>query len=125
MTLGERVKMVRKAANQTQKDFSSSLGVSGNYVYLIEANKEKPSDRTLNDICRIYGVRKEWLEFGSGEPYAEKSNEEIIAQFFGEVEALDADSFTKRFITMLASMTKEQRKLFDEMGQMLLDQDKK
>ena len=121
MTLGERIKSVRKAAKQTQKDFSAALGVSSNYIYLIESGKEKPSDRTLNDICRIYDVNKEWLESEIGVPYVERSQEEIIAKFFGEIVGLEEDNFTKRFIKLLASMDAEQRTAFDKFGQMIID----
>lgn len=125
MELGERIKAIRKGSGNTQKEFASALCVSANYIYLMESGKEKPSDRTLNDICRIYGVNKEWLEYGSGEPYAQKTNEEIIAQLFGEVTQMDDDSFTKQFITVLAKMNKEQRDVFESIGKMMIDERKK
>lgn len=105
MTLGERIRSVRRAASQTQKEFSSALGVSGNYVYLIESDREKPSDRTLNDIARIYGVNKTWLEEGSGEPYIDKTESELIAEFLGNALSGVPESESKRkFIAALAKM---------------------
>ena len=122
-----RIKMVRTAhpEGRTQESFAKYLGVSKDNIASYESGRRNPSDAFMNLLCQKCGVNIEWLRSGCGDPYIEKTDEELIAKFFGEVEALDADSFTFRFIKMLASMNSEQRKLFEEMGQMLLDQAKK
>lgn len=120
-----RIKMIRKESGLNQKDFGSRIGVNQSTIAGYENGIRTPIEAIINSMCKEFGVNEEWLRYGTGVPYVEKSDEELIAKFFGEVEALDEDSFTKRFIKMLASMSAEQRGLFEEMGQMLLDQAKK
>lgn len=127
MTKAERViDICRIHENGNMSKMAQKTGVTPAYISKLKNKPDsEPSELFLKTICRLYGVREEWMFYGSGEPYIQKTDEELIAQFFGEVESLDADSFTKRFIKMLASLNAEQRKVFEEMGQMLLDQEKK
>lgn len=79
-TVGERIRDVRKTLNKTQKDFSQALGFSENYVWLMEKGQREPSERTLNDICRIFGVDPVWLRTGEGEPFLPQSREDRITE---------------------------------------------
>lgn len=80
-TVGERIRDVRKALNKTQKDFSQALGFSENYVWLMEKGQREPSERTLNDICRIFQVDPIWLRTGEGDdPFLPQSREDRITE---------------------------------------------
>ncbi len=43
---GKKIKALRKSLGLTQKDFGERLGVTTNYVYLLESG-QKPPGRTL------------------------------------------------------------------------------
>ena len=60
--MNERIKYLRKdVLKLSQKEFSVKLGLSENYVWMIEKGKREPSDRTVSDICRLFSVREDWL----------------------------------------------------------------
>lgn len=79
-TIGERIRDARKSLKKTQKEFSQSLDMSENYIWQIEKGQREPSERTLNDICRIFGVDPVWLRTGEGEPFVPQSREDRITE---------------------------------------------
>lgn len=65
--MNNRIKEIRKYMGETQEEFARKLGLSRNYIGLIEIGKRVPSDRTISDICRVYDVNENWLRTGEGE----------------------------------------------------------
>ena len=65
----DRIKRIREDAGLTQKAFGERLGLSMNFVYLMETDRKKPSAATIREICRQFSVREDWLRTGAGEPY--------------------------------------------------------
>lgn len=63
----ERINKIRTEAGLTQEKFASRMGISKNYVNLIENGKKQPGDRLLADICREFNVNETWLRTGEGE----------------------------------------------------------
>lgn len=104
-TIGERIRDVRKTLKKTQKEFSQALGLSENYVWQLEKNQREPSERTLNDICRIFAVNPEWLRTGEGEPFNPPSRSEELAAIFEKVEI--GDDAKSRLIRAMARLPDE------------------
>lgn len=75
-SIGARIKQIRLAANMTQAQFAEAIGLSRNYIAMIEIGQRAPSNRTLNDICREFGASTEWLRLGTGETPTAQSSEE-------------------------------------------------
>lgn len=67
MTLGERVKIVRKSNKLNQADFAKRLGISQTHVSKIEKNVENPSETLLKLISLEFGISEEWLKNDTGE----------------------------------------------------------
>lgn len=107
MSIGERIKEVRKRAGLTQQKFADRIGLKRNTIGNYEINLIEPSDRTILDICREFDVREAWLRTGEGEPFIEKSREESISDFMGSILKGEPD-FRKKFISVLARMTPEE-----------------
>lgn len=96
----ERIKFLRKKElKKTQKDFASDLGLSENFIWQIEKGERTPSDRTISDICRIYGIQEDWLRYGLEPMRAAKSEEEQIAELVGS--ALNGSSRLKKAVIKL------------------------
>lgn len=72
----ERFKKIRKDNKLTQKAFAEKLNLSQNFIGQIETGLKSPSDRTIQDVCRIYNVNYEWLMYGTGEQY--RNNDDHI-----------------------------------------------
>lgn len=68
----------------TQQEFANRLGLSQNFIWQIEKGEREPSDRTISDICREFGVDRMWLEQGIGEPFREEPRNEQIAKILGQ-----------------------------------------
>lgn len=77
----------RDGRKYTQKDFADKLGLSENFIWQIEKGERDPSDRTVSDICREFGVDKVWLETGIGEPFKPVDRNEQIASILGKAIA--------------------------------------
>ncbi len=73
MSLGSRIKQVRKTANMKQKDFAERLTVSPSYISKVETDKEIPTDMLLKLIALEFDVSFGWLKDGKGEPTLSKS----------------------------------------------------
>lgn len=103
----------------TQKDFASRIGLSENYVWMIEKGDRIPSDRTISDICREFGVNEIWLRTGEGEPFQEETRQEQIMRFATQT-VKGSDEFRKAFVSMLAKMDADDwgnlEKLFDNLA---------
>ena len=64
--MNNRIVQLRKRKGWTQDKFAEEMGISKNYVSLIENGKKIPSDRLISDICREFMVNEEWLRTGAG-----------------------------------------------------------
>ena len=105
--LGERIKQVRLAAGLTQQQFAERIGLSRNFIAVIETSGRKPSDRTIADIAREFGVSLAWLEDGEGEMYVKRSANEELALLVANIMSDADDSFRKRFIALLMALPPE------------------
>lgn len=102
-TVGERIKSVRNMLNLTQQAFSERLGLKRNTIGSYEINAGVPSDRTISDICREFGVNEIWIRTGEGEPFQEETRQEQIMRFATQT-VKGSDEFRKAFVSMLAKM---------------------
>lgn len=62
MTINERIVLLREKLDIKQSDMSVSIGLKQGSLSDIERGKtKKVTERVINDICRVYGVNKDWL----------------------------------------------------------------
>ena len=69
MTIGERLKKLRKALDLTQQEFSDKLKVSRSNIATYEVGKNNPADAVINLICLEFNVSETWLRTGEGEMF--------------------------------------------------------
>lgn len=120
MTIGERIKEVRKTEKLTQQEFADRLNLKRNTVGSYEVNVVDPSDRTIKDICDKFGIREEWLRTGEGEMrLGEDAQSEKIEDFINEVIRDDDGTFKKRFLEMLAGLDPADWELLEHMAEKL------
>lgn len=112
-----RIAEVRKAVNLTQEKFAAQLGLSRNFLWMIEKGDRVPSDRTIADICREFNVNENWLRTGEGEMF--NPQDEKLAAFIGSLVADDSDPFKRRMVELLADLTPEEWKLLEKMAERL------
>ena len=119
MTIGERVKELRKQINLTQQAFADRLNLKRNTVGSYEVNVVEPSDRTISDICREFNVNETWLRTGEGEMFNQITKSEKLAAFLADITADEGDDFKRRFVEILAELDPEDWKLLERMAEKL------
>ena len=123
--MNERIKHFRKdILKMSQKDFAEQLGLSENFVWMIEKGNRIPSDRTISDICRIFDIQEDWLKHGLEPMRAAKSREEEIADLVGSALTGSSD-FKKAVIKMICSRNDEELKVLEAALQAVYDGIKK
>ena len=69
MTIGERIKKIRKDAKLTQKDFGSAIDVQRLVVASWEQGQKQPGRARLYVIADRFKVNPQWLIDGTGDIY--------------------------------------------------------
>lgn len=77
MEIRDRIRLLRKDRHLTQTDFAAKLFMTMDSISQIERGVTNPASRTIDQICEVFNVRKEWLVSGEGEMYDLPENEEI------------------------------------------------
>lgn len=107
MTLGERIKRVRKALDLTQQEFAERIGMKRNSIAQIEMGRNT-SDQTVVSICREFDVNETWLRTGEGDVFVKVPNT-AIRQLSNEFYL---DSFDEALVEEYLHLTPNQRKTF-------------
>lgn len=109
----ERIAELRKSLNLTQDEFAKKLGLSRNYIWMIEKGERIPPDRTISDICRIFSINEDWLRYGLLPIRLERSQEEEIGAMVSAALGGDAN-FTQSVVKMICSRTPEELKVLEK-----------
>lgn len=118
--INTRIAAVIQASGLTKTAFAERLNVSQSFISRLAIGASVPSDRTIVDICREFGVSEQWLRTGQGEMFLRLSREEEITKFAMSVIRDPDSEFQRRFISVLARLTPEQWKLMESMAHQLL-----
>lgn len=117
--MNERIALVRKSLGLTQEKFAEQVGLSRNFMWMIESGTRVPSDRTISDICREFNVNETWLRTGEGEMFNQITRSEKITSFLTEITEDEGDDFKRWFVEMLAELEPEDWKLLERMAEKL------
>ena len=96
-----RIRQVRMNANLSQTEFAERINLSKNFISLVENGGRDPSDRTIRDICREFGVNETWLRTGVGDPFLPSVREQEIAALTKTLMSDRPESFRSRLVTAL------------------------
>lgn len=119
--MNTRIQQIRKTAKMTQDEFAEKIGVSKNFVWMIEKGERVPSDRTVKDICREFKVNYEWLTKGIGDMFIQNKRKSEIADFVGSVLNGEADSFKIRLVEILANLNESEWETLQKLANALVD----
>ena len=123
--MNERIKQLRKEVlSLSQKDFDDKLNLSENFVWMIEKGNRVPSERTISDICRIFGIQEDWLRHGIGSMRVPRSEEEEIGAMVSSVLNGPPD-FQRAVVKMICSRTPEELKILEKAFMDILESIKK
>lgn len=79
MTLGERIRKLRRVLDLTQQEFADQIGSKRNTIATYEMGRTAPSAAIITLICREFGVNEVWLRTGEGEMFVPSPTSELDA----------------------------------------------
>lgn len=100
--ISERIaKVVDENCRGNKSAFARAINITPAFAAQLYTGQREPSERTIDDICRVFGVSKLWLKTGEGEMYIERDlNQEIGMMVTALMKDAD-ESFRKRFIAAM------------------------
>lgn len=116
MTIGERIKAVRKNAGLSQTAFAERLGATRGVITNLEGEKTELNEPFMRLICKEFNVSEEWLRTGEGDMMQKLTRNQEIAEFLGRLMKDPDDAPRKRFISIISKLDVEEWKLLDEIA---------
>ena len=111
----QRIKTIRKSNNLTQTEFGKRIGVKGNTVTNYETGLRIPSEAVILAICREFDVSERWLRTGEGVILVERSADEKLAAFLGDVLSRGPEDFRRRCLETLSRLKPEEWYVLEHM----------
>lgn len=123
--INTRIAAVIQASGLTKTAFAERLNVSQSFISRLAIGASVPSDRTIVDICREFGVSEHWLRTGEGEMFVRLSREEEITKFLMTVIRDPDSEFQRQLLATMAKLEPAQWKLMEQMLDNLIAQHEK
>lgn len=106
----QRIILVRKKHRLSQEQFAEKLGLSRNFINQVETGKKNFSGRTINDICRCFHIKEEWLRSGNGSMSDDISSAQAPMQdIFDRFNCSDSE---KKFLSAFFGLQESERRAF-------------
>lgn len=125
MTLGERIKLIRKKEGLSQTEFGAKYGATKDMINNIERDRlAKPEQKEplFRLICKEGGYDYIWLTTGKGDPIS-KLDDASMAQI--DSIMMGENEFHKNLIKMIATLDDDAISRIEEQLRLLLDKQNK
>ena len=119
--MNERIKAVRLALGISQEEFGKRLGVTRGAITNIELNKVEPKPLFVDLICREFNVNEDWLKNGAEPMFLQRSRNEELSAFFGDLLNGEPD-FKHRLISVMSRLSVDQWQILADMANMLVEE---
>lgn len=96
---GLRIKHIRESMNMTKEDFSKLIGISGQYLGLIEHGKNYLSIEKLKTLCDITNLSADYILFGKDKNIV-NTTKELLTEF-SEEQLISGCETLKKLILMI------------------------
>lgn len=114
MTLGDRIKKVRKSFDLTQQEFADRIGSKRNTVATYEIDRSTPSAAIISLICREFNINEDWLKMGQGEMFVKITRDEEIALSVEKMLKGKKSSFKNRLISVLSDLSEHEWEILEK-----------
>lgn len=114
--MNDRIKQIRQNAGLTQLQFAERLGLSRNFIAVIETGGRVPSDRTITDICREFNINEEWLRTGNGDMMRVLTRNQEITEFLGKLMGYPDEDVKKQFIANVSKLDIDEIRILAEIA---------
>ena len=125
MTIGERIKEIRLALGQNQREFSKTLDISQPALAMLETGQRDVNKRHISIICMKHGINRDWLEKGEGEMYEIPIEEE--AEIISELIEKDNPIYdlVKDIVRKYKKLDPKSKKVLEDFCQDLMSKDER
>lgn len=113
LTLGERIKKVRKDLDLTQQEFADRIGMKRNSIAQVEMGRNT-SEQTIVSICREFNVNETWLRTGVGDPRTQQSDEDELTAAVNSLLTGESAEFKRRLVRALSTLKDEHWLLLEQ-----------
>lgn len=81
--MNERIFVLRKSLNLTQREFAEAIGLQPSSISDIERGQAPITERTIIAICSKFNVNEEWIKTGNGNMFLvyDKKHDEFFNIF--------------------------------------------
>lgn len=107
-TINDRIAECVKASGLTRSAFAQRINVTQGFVSNLCIGGRIPSDRTIADICREFGVSEEWLRTGNGAMFADYKDYADLDLIMTEIQESD-DGLIKSIVRAYWGLTDEKK----------------
>ena len=107
MTIGNRLRAVRKALGLTQQEFAAEVGLKQSTIAMYEIGHGKASERVITTLCKEYDINRNWLLTGEGEMFRPKTQNETLMELCLDA-AENPNSPKGAILAALAALSDEQ-----------------
>lgn len=114
MTLGERIKKVRRALDLTQNEFGRRIGIKPNSISLIESGNRNASEQVILSICREFNVNETWLRNGTGIMFIGYADGYNLGAAVARLVTGESADFKLRLVNALSSLKDEHWLLLEQ-----------
>lgn len=87
--MNERISTLIKELGIKKIDFAKKLNLSQPFVSELCSGSKMPSDRTISDICREFGISEVWLRTGEGPMKLPQSEDEEFQRAVADIQLHD------------------------------------
>lgn len=105
----ERLKKLRKHMGMSQDEFAQAVGLTKNYISLVENGYRSLAERTTRDVCKKFNVSYDWLVNGIGEMFAEIPEEDLYSKAAASL-LKDGDALAIEGLKLYFSLPPEEKK---------------
>ena len=99
--IGLRIRGIREKMNLTKEEFSKNIGISGQYLGMIEKGKNNISIETLKLLCDFTNLSADYILFGKEENLT--SETKILLQKFTNEQIENGCKILKDFAIFIKS----------------------
>ena len=99
-TINERFSYAIKETGKKKIEIAETIGISSASLSQICSGRTKPSNQTIKSFCDNYGIDREWLETGKGEPIRKQTRQQQLAAAFAR--AMAGTSVSANLISSIA-----------------------
>lgn len=99
-TINERFSYAIQKTGKKKIEIAETIGISSASLSQICSGRTKPSNQTIKSFCDNYGIDREWLETGKGEPIRKQTRQQQLAAAFAR--AMNGTSVSANLISSIA-----------------------